>query len=134
MDEAKLEEEVTKGTVTIPEEIASLPEAPASMTIRFYIDGFSILFTLRDLTGKSLLEKFPPVFQAIKKLGGKPYYKDEDEGDSRSNGGNEAVKICSLHQVPMKHWSKDGRSWWSHKYFTPDGKEEWCKGAKGDEE
>jgi len=32
---------------------------------------------------------------------------------------------CPIHQVSMRKWEKDGRSWYSHKI---EGTDNWCKG------
>jgi hypothetical protein len=86
---------------------APLPEAPASVNVRFELGGREVQLTLRDTDESRLLARLDAVLQRFP-VDAKPV---------------DATPQCPTHHVPMKLNTKDGRSWWSHK--TADG---WCKG------
>ena len=97
----------------------SFSEAPASLNLKFRLGGYDTMLTLRDQTGHALLEKLPTVLKRLGEMGAEP-----TNGRVSHTDGNGESKTCPVHDVPMKRYSKDGRSWWSHR--LPDGG--WCKG------
>ena len=99
-----------------------LPEAPASVTIKAFKNGYSLLFTIRDTEASELAKKMntmidyfqnngitpDPIQQTIKPVMEEPIPEN----------------WCPIHQVEMTKYSKEGRSWYSHR--LDDGT--WCKG------
>lgn len=85
-----------------------LPEAPASVNVRFELRGREVQLTLRDSDENRLLARLDAVLQRFP-LADKPV---------------DDTPHCSQHGVSLvlQH-GKDGGTWWSHK--TADG---WCKG------
>ena len=94
-------------------------EAPASMTLRFELHGYDILFTVRGESGRDLLGKIGAVLGELDSMGAKPL---GGRGNGHSNGIG--AKMCPVHNVPLKRRERDGQTWWSHK--TEDG---WCRGV-----
>jgi hypothetical protein len=91
-------------------------ESPASWNVR-YVDprGFVCQLTLRSDSGKELLEKVSNALSHLLEQGCQPYQYSRD-------GQN--TKWCSTHNVSMRQYSKNGKTWYSHK--LPSG--EWCYG------
>ena len=94
-------------------------EAPASMTLRFDLRGYDILFTVRDESGRDLLGKIGAVLGELDSMGAKPL---GGRGNGHANGGER--KVCAVHNAEMRRHEKDGQAWYSHK--TADG--QWCRG------
>jgi hypothetical protein len=117
-------------------------EAPASWNTH-YLDpnGFDCQLTLRGESGSELLEKADNAIGFLLENGCTPYVfrpsvrqvdskvvevKNGNQGNSTNgNSGTKYSSWCSIHQCEMKKWSKDGRTWFSHK--TDDGR--WCRGT-----
>ena len=114
------------------------PEAPASWNTK-YVDpsGFECQITLRAENGLELLEKaksaiayllksgcIPSVFNKGNNHQPKPNGTSEPS-DIPGTNGNEASdhSWCSIHQVEMRKWQKDGKVWYSHKIGNT-----WCSG------
>lgn len=97
-------------------------ESPASWNTR-YIDpkGFVCQLTIRDDNGKGLLEKASGALSYLLEQGSRPY-------DYKNN--NSKTAWCSIHKATMKQYSKNGKSWYSHK--LPNG--EWCYGKPKEKE
>jgi len=116
---------------------ALFSEAPASWNTK-YIDpnGFECQLTLRCDSGKELLEKADAATSFLLENGCEPYIysrssyrpsepetESQAAGDNGSNAGNSNPSWCPIHHCEMRHFEKEGRSWFSHK--TDSG---WCKG------
>ena len=113
------------------EMITAIPEAPASASVRFQLEGFEWLFTVRNFSdkepGRELLTKVKGVNEAIVKMGGAPIY-GKNANQERSAIGSKAPEEddpswCPVHNLKMTKYEKEGRSWYSHQV---DG--EWCRG------
>ena len=105
----------------IPEPIA-YSEAPASWNTSYITpDGFTCRITLRGETGKDLLEKAGIAITFLLEHGFKPEKSASKSGSTRGD-----TKLCPIHQVEMKHFEKNNKSWYSHK--LDDGS--WCNGGK----
>lgn len=106
-------------------------EAPASCTIRFNLQGFDCMFTLRGETGKAVLPKVEQAIGWLQKKGAEPTHSN---GAGSGNGGEPETKVCPIHHVVMKRRSgRGGDSWYSHKAINPDtGQEYWCRGEQKD--
>jgi hypothetical protein len=88
-----------------------LYEAPSSVNCHLVIDGRDCQLTLRDSDEARLLGRLTVVLQRYPQPPPAPQVSSQGEG------------WCSKHGQQMTQTTKDGRSWWSHRY---DG--QWCKG------
>jgi len=86
-------------------------EAPAACTLKFQLSGVDVLYTMRDVNDDTL-------FARIKRI--LPRVLEKTQGAQEQ--GN--VLRCSIHNVPLKRYSKNGQVWWSHR--TAEGT--WCRG------
>jgi hypothetical protein len=122
-------------------------EAPASWNTRYITaSGFVCQITLRADSGKELLEKANAAMNFLTESGCKPYdnsfikpkyngngHKPQNNGSGSSTATtsqpadspstNAEAHVCPIHNVEMKRWERDGRTWYSHK--TDSG---WCTG------
>lgn len=94
----------------------SVHEAPASCCLKFQMNGIEIMYTMRDCNDDLLYAR---VRRILPKIMEKTASKDGTEQPP----ANETHQ-CSKHNVPMKQYTKNGRTWFSHK--TADG--QWCRG------
>jgi hypothetical protein len=93
-----------------------LGEAPASVNCHIVLEGRQVQLTLRDTDETRLLARLAAVlrqYPAPAKFATQGPTPGQDKG------------WCHKHNVPMKHTTKDGRSWYSH-YDQNVGR--WCKG------
>ena len=104
-------------------------ESPASWNTRYISpDGFTCQLTLRAETGRELLERANGALAFLREHGCIPsngYSKQQESEHNQVNNqsSNKDDTWCSIHNVEMKRWEKDGRVWYSHK--NGDG---WCSG------
>jgi hypothetical protein len=98
-------------TSVVADTPTALPEAPASANVRVTIAGREVQVTLRDTDEERLLARLQTVLERFPVL----------EAPRTPSGSPEG--FCSLHNVPMRQTTKNGRTWRSHK--TAEG---WCKG------
>jgi hypothetical protein len=102
-------------------------EAPASANIKFRLNGFDTMLTLRADSGAELLPKLEAAMDWLAKKGAAP------TASANGNGRNSQAetKVCPVHHVKMRRREKNGQSWWSHKATDPDtGEEYWCRGEQ----
>ena len=113
-------------------------EVSASWSTR-YINaaGFECLLSIQAQTGSEALKKAESALTHLTEAKCLPYHRDSHNGNGQGNGhkpgdtvmvkpdGNAKNPICSLHGVEMHKWSKNGRTWYSHRWN--DG---WCNGKK----
>jgi hypothetical protein len=110
------------------------PEAIASWNTRYVtVDGFTCQLTLRGDNGKDLLEKADSALAFLRNQGCIPFYGYQKFNDHQDETNQEKAKNqdsnndpvwCPIHQVEMRRYSKNGKSWYSHK--LEDGT--WCSG------
>jgi hypothetical protein len=95
--------------------LCTLPEAPASATVRLTIAGHEgILFTIRDRDELALLGRLERLLARF------------PVPEKNSQIASSAVPQCPTHGVPMKlNHGKDGSTWYSHKVGDT-----WCKGRR----
>jgi len=110
-------------------------ESPVSWNTRYITpEGFECQLTLRGESGQEVLEKANTAMEYLLNNGCSPvgyrYASNSKTSASLPNNGNGASSNggnngswCPVHNVEMKRWEKDGRSWFSHK--DGDG---WCSG------
>jgi hypothetical protein len=98
-----------------------LSESPASWNTRYVTpNGFVCQITLRADSGKDLLERADVAMSFLFDHG----YVPDNHSSNNHNGGE--TKVCPIHKSNMRRYSKDGRSWFSHR--IEDGS--WCKGKQ----
>ena len=56
----------------LDQEVNSYTEAPASWNIRYYMDGYDCMLTLRDMSGSTLLAKASAAINKLNELGASP--------------------------------------------------------------
>lgn len=101
---------------------ATFTEAPASVTVKFVLDGFDTMLTLRAETGQDVLRKLQGAMNALAEMGATPTNGHSANGKTASNG--DEPQMCPIHGVVMQRHEKGSQTWYSHK--TPDGS--WCRG------
>ncbi len=123
----------------------AVTEAPASWNTKYQSpEGFICQITLRADSGKELLEKAQAAITHLLQTGCMPCdnftFRPKSNGNGNghtpqtetsttpANGGNGngSTHVCSVHNVEMRRFEKEGRIWYSHK--TDEGG--WCSGKK----
>ena len=82
-------------------------EAPSSCTVKFSLDGFDTMLTIRDDTGKGALEKIQAAIKHLRNIGAMP----TSGNGHKSSGGNGSAPTCPTHGTPMKR-SKHNSGWY----------------------
>ena len=115
-DEYDIDETLDKA---IPHgELDDLPEAPASATLKVWNqDNYGVLFTMRDTDSRKLYVRVNNFIKVLKADGWKA---DWLQNGSKVEHGPE---WCPIHNVAMKKYTKEDRSWYSHK-----NGDAWCNG------
>jgi hypothetical protein len=109
-------------------------ESPASWNTRYITpDGFTCQLTLRSDTGRDLLERANSALAYLREQNCIPFYgyqkyndhqeESTQEKPDNQQSNNDSV-LCPIHLVDMRRYSKNGKSWYSHK--LEDGS--WCSG------
>jgi hypothetical protein len=88
----------------------ALPEAPASANVYIEMAGRKVQITLRDQSEAQLLARMEQLLQRFPAEG--ETAQEPPEG------------WCPLHQCQMKLYTKNHKSWWSHRLNTGA----WCRG------
>ena len=116
-------------------------QAPSSCTLKWAFNGIELMLTLRDTTDDGLFARIQKVLPKIEERMElqRQQRKERQEqqapapANNGSGSGNKTVAAppdldddpyCDFHDVPLKRFTKDGRSWYSH--MDEDGK--WCRG------
>ncbi|MCZ6873091.1 MAG: SWIM zinc finger family protein, partial [bacterium] len=110
-------------------------QAPSSCTLKWAFNGIELMLTLRDATDDALFSRIKKVLPKIEeRMELQRQQRQERQQAQNGNGGNNTTAntpavddgepYCDFHDVPLKQYSKDGRSWYSH--IDSDGK--WCRG------
>ena len=102
---------------------AGCTEAPASVTVKATIRGYDVLFTLRDTSGRALLDKLMPLLDKLAELGATPAANGNGHGNGAGHGAE--TRVCPIHNAEMRKREKDGQVWYSHK--LADGS--YCRGG-----
>ena len=100
-------------------------EAPASLTVKATIRGYDVLFTLRDTSGRALLDKLMPLLDKLAELGATPAANGNGHGEHAAAGNGAETRVCPIHNAEMRKREKDGQVWYSHK--LADGT--YCRGG-----
>jgi hypothetical protein len=96
-------------------------QAPSSCTLKWQVGGIELMLTLRDSTDEALFQRIKRVLPRIE---AKMDAQRQAQEQAQRHGQPPSDDWCPMHQVPMRRYTKDGRSWYSHK--APDGS--WCQG------
>jgi hypothetical protein len=105
------------------------PQAPASCTLKWQLNGIELLLTLRDTTDDALFTRIKRVLPRIIEKVDAQRQTPRAEGQ-RGNGhgaGDTAqgeTPYCRVHGVPMQQYTKGNKGWFSHR--TAHGA--WCPG------
>jgi len=86
-----------------------LPEAPASATIRVWIDGYGVLLTMRSEKVKDVVNKILTVVKIAKEKGWKPTWKEEEEKKEVPRPKKQCSKCGS--EMVFRSGEKNGRKW-----------------------
>jgi hypothetical protein len=97
-----------------------LPEAPASVNCHILLEGRQVQVTLRDTDEARLLTRLAALLRQYPTA--QPPTQPPAQGTTQPTG--DESPYCHVHRVALQRFSKDGRTWYSHK--APDGF--WCKG------
>ena len=107
-----------------PASAAALPEAPVSITLKAMLHGHEVLVTLRGVNFASVKAQVEQASEWLKVQAPAPPPTPPPAQDT-GEGTPDENPYCHKHRTAMRRFSKDGRTWHSHK--TTDGR--WCKGA-----
>jgi hypothetical protein len=108
VDEAPVATPVQE-TVATP--ILPLPEAPASANCYVTLAGRQVQLTLRDHDEQRLLQRLETLLQQFPLV-------EEKTQDNPPEGW------CPIHHVQMKRYTKNHKTWWSHRLNNGA----WCRG------
>jgi len=103
------------------ETVPTLPEAPASANCHILIEGRQVQVTLRDTDETRLLTRLAALLQQYPLA--QPPTQPPAQGTGQPSSQDDRP-YCHTHKVALQKFTKDGRTWYSHK--APDGS--WCKG------
>jgi hypothetical protein len=115
-------------------------EATATWSTR-YIDpsGFECLLSIQAESGSEALKKAESAISYLLDAQCIPLRKEAHNGDKKGNGkgskptvlvkpdGDGKNPICPIHGVEMTKWTKNGHTWYSHRW--EDG---WCNGKSNE--
>lgn len=79
----------------------NLNEAPASATVRVWIDGYGVLLTMRSDKVKDVVEKLVFIIDKAKKEGWKPTWKKE-EPEPETVSDAPTCPVCNKSMVKRK--------------------------------
>jgi len=106
-----------------------------------YLDasGFACMLSIQAETGAEALSKAESALKHLTDAKCLPYHRDSHNGNGQGNGhkpgatvmvkpdGNSENPTCPIHNIEMQKWSKNGRTWYSHKLEEGGG---WCNGKR----
>ena len=96
-----------------------LPEAPASVNCHIMMEGRQVQVTLRDTDETRLLTRLATLLRQYPIAQPPP-----PPPQNTAPPAYDDSPYCHLHKAVLQKFTKDGRTWYSHK--TADGS--WCKG------
>jgi len=95
------------------------------------------MLSIQAESGSEALKKAQGAISHLTEAQCIPLRKEDHNGGNKSNGkssgqtvmvkpdGKGKNPICTIHGIDMTKWTKDGRTWYSHRWN--DG---WCNGKK----
>jgi len=113
-------------------------EATATWSVR-YVDpaGFECILSIQAETGAEVLRKAESALSHLDDAKCLPVHKNSFKGNGHvkehnsaatiliKSNGNIKNPICPIHNIEMQKWSKNGRTWYSHRWNNG-----WCNGKK----
>ena len=128
-DQEELMTEKKESLFPVEETKFTEAEAPASWNTKYtHPLGFQCQLTLRGKHGSELLNRVDSALDWLIENGCYPYPLNKprpSNTDISFGDGGTGNSWCTIHDVEMQRYEKDGRHWYSHKYG-----DYWCKGAK----
>jgi len=116
----------TENIVLTPVPDLSDLAASATWSVRYRDpSGFECQLTLECASGVEVLQKAQAALTKLSELGCQPLNPQPVFSVKDIPAKDETI-LCPIHNVPMREWKKNGRSWYSHK--LEDGS--WCKGKE----
>lgn len=119
-------------------ELETLPESPASANLKVWIEGFGVMFTVRDTQASEVIAKILNIIALAQKKGWKPSWREEkeevdpgwitgvgQEGTSSSASG--PAIICAVHKMVMDRATKTGKPYHSYQGMNCSGEGWWPK-------
>lgn len=127
---------MTETSVGFVEGQPGYSEALATWTTR-YLDpsGFECMLSIQAETGIQVIKKAEGAIAHLTELKCLPLHPRNHNGHGQDtepksdtttevkNDGNSGKVFCPIHHIEMTRWTKNGRSWYAHRW--DDG---WCKG------
>jgi hypothetical protein len=103
--------------------IASLPEAPVSITLKATLHGHEVMVTLRGVDFASVKAQVEQAsqWQSVQ-APAQPPTQPPSQGTAQP--AYEDSPYCQAHKAVLKRYERNGQVWYSHK--TADGR--WCRG------
>jgi len=102
-----------------------LPEAPASANIKFWVDGFGIMLTMRGTEVSDVLGKVIKVVGHAQEQNWQPSWKEGPTGPSETPEWlKETVPMCKVHNREMRRF--DGKFGPFYKCTKKLGEGEYC--------
>lgn len=82
----------------------NLPEAPASVTVRFWIDDYGVMLTMRGQKVGDMVEQLEYIIDTAKKKGWKSVWdgKENEKQPQKTAPADPNVPVCPVHNRPMK--------------------------------
>ena len=127
---------MTETSVGFVEGQPGYSEALATWTTR-YLDpsGFECMLSIQAETGIQVIKKAEGAITHLTELNCLPLHPGnhnghEQEKEPKSDATvevkqepNTGKPICPIHHIEMTRWTKNGRSWYAHRWENG-----WCKG------
>lgn len=118
------------------ETLSGFSETISTWSVRYLApSGFECILSIQAGTCAEALIKAESALSHLVEAKCMPLRKDAYDGNEKNNGkgsrrtvlvnSNGKNPVCSLHGVEMQKWSKNGRTWYSHRWN--DG---WCNGKE----
>lgn len=99
-------------------------ESSAIWTVR-YIDasGYECQLSLEARTGMEALNKAQLAIEKLKESQCIPLSQRSSNSQGKAPESENQNPRCSIHNVPMRRWEKNGKVWYAHK-----ADDHWCRG------
>jgi hypothetical protein len=111
-----------------PQDVWHYAQAPCACTLKWSLNGIELLLTLRDTTDDALFSRLKRVLpriaekvQAQKQTG----QESPEQAQGVPEISQDNAPYCHSHSVPLKKYSREGRSWLSHYDGATNA---WCRG------
>ena len=127
---------MTEKSVGLVEGEVGYSEALATWMTR-YLDpsGFECMLSIQAETGTQVIKKAEGAIVHLSEMKCLPLHPGNHNGNGQEKAStsettvevkqddNSGKTICPIHHVEMTRWSKNGRTWYAHRWENG-----WCKG------